>query len=103
MATFIKAASIEEIPSGSIKTVVISGKKLALINVDGEFFAVADTCSHEECSLGTEGFLDGKHIICGCHGARFDVATGDALSLPATRPISTYTVKIKGNNVYVYV
>lgn len=101
MAEFVKVASVSEISSGSMKTVQIGGKRIAIANVDGELFAIADTCSHEECSLGTEGFLDGNVVICGCHGAQFDVTSGDVLSLPATQPVASYTIKVEGNDILI--
>lgn len=101
MANFIKAASVRDIAVGTMKTVSLSGKRVAIANVDGEFFAVDDTCSHEQCSLGTEGMLDGSIIICGCHGAQFEVTTGKVLSLPAPTDISSYQVKIEGSDIYV--
>lgn len=101
MGDFIKACSITDLPSGSMKTVVVGGKKLVIANVDGEFFAIDDTCSHAQCSLGTEGFIDGNVVTCGCHGATFDVTSGKVMSLPATTDIATYQTKADGNNVLV--
>lgn len=101
MAEFIKAATIGDVPSGSMKTIIVGGKRIALANVDGAFFAISDTCSHEECSLGSEGFLDENIITCGCHGATFDVTTGDVLTLPATQPVGSYKTKIDGDTVLI--
>lgn len=101
MSTFMKAATMSEIPSGTKKTIMVGGKKIALANVDGDFFAIDDACTHQQCSLGTSGFLDGSAIICGCHGAQFDVTTGVALSLPATVDVSTYETKIEGNDIFI--
>lgn len=98
---FEKAATLHDVPSGSMKTVMVKGKPIALANVDGQFFAVDDTCTHEQCSLGTEGFLDGSIITCGCHGSQFEVTTGKVLSLPAPTDVATYAVKVEGNNVFV--
>lgn len=103
MTQFTKAAAISDIPVGTKKTVIVSGKKIAIANVDGEFFAVDDSCTHQQCSLGTSGFLDGSAIICSCHGAQFDVATGEALSLPATVDLQTYETTIEGSDVMVAV
>lgn len=101
MATFTKALKTSELPSGIKKTVVLAGKKIALANVDGEFFAIDDTCTHEQCSLGTEGFLDGSVIVCGCHGAQFDVTNGKVLSLPAPTDVASYETKIEDDYVFV--
>jgi nitrite reductase/ring-hydroxylating ferredoxin subunit len=98
---FTKAIDTVELSPGSKKTVVLQGKKLALANVDGEFFAIDDTCTHEECSLGTEGFLDGTIIICGCHGSQFEVSTGKVLSLPAPTDVKSYETKVENGEVLV--
>lgn len=103
MGTFVNAGKTSDIPSGSMKTISVFGRKFALANVDGHFFAVDDTCTHEECSLGTEGFLDGSAILCGCHGAQFDLTNGKVLSLPATADLRSYQVKIEGDDVMVEV
>ncbi len=101
MGNFVKALSVNNLPSGSMKTVVVGGRKLAIANVDGEFFAIEDTCSHEQCSLGSEGFLDGNVVTCGCHGAQFDVTSGKVLSLPAPTDVVSYPVKVEGNDVFI--
>lgn len=98
---FVKAASVADIPSGSMKTIRVGGKPIALANVDGQFFAVSDICTHELCSLGTEGFLDDGIITCGCHGSQFEVTTGKVLSLPAPTDVASYEVKVEGNEVFV--
>ena len=103
MTQFIKAAAISDIPVGTKKTIMVAGKKLAIANVDGEFFAIDDTCTHQQCSLGTSGFLDGSAIVCSCHGAQFDVTTGEAMSLPATVDVTTYETRVEGTDVMVSV
>ena len=100
---YVAAAGISDIPQGTMKTVRIAGRNIALINVDGEIFAVDDTCTHAQCSLGNEGFLEGQVITCGCHGAQYDVTTGKVLGLPATVDIQSYPVRITDNTVYVAV
>ena len=58
----------------------------------GEFYAIADLCSHDDGPLG-DGDLEDHEIICPRHGARFDVRTGKVLSLPAVEDISAYPVR----------
>lgn len=82
--------------------VIVSGRKIALYNVDGEIYATDDTCSHAEASL-SEGCLRGEEIECPRHGARFNVRTGQALSLPAWAPIETFPVKVEGEEIFVQV
>lgn len=101
MSTFIKAIAVADLAQGMKKTVMVAGRKIAIANVEGEFFAIDDTCSHEECSLGTEGFLDGNVIICGCHGSQFDMTNGKVMSLPAPTDVLSYETKVEGGDVYV--
>ncbi len=101
MGTFTKAIAASELTAGMKKTIVVAGHKIALANVDGEFFAIDDTCTHEACSLGTEGFLDGSVVICGCHGAQFDVTNGKVLALPAPSDVASYETKVENGDVYI--
>jgi nitrite reductase/ring-hydroxylating ferredoxin subunit len=98
---FTKALAVNDLSVGSKKTIVVMGKKLAVANVDGEFFAIDDTCTHEDCSLGTEGFLDGNVIICGCHGSQFDMTNGKVLSLPAPTDVQSYETKVENGDLLV--
>lgn len=101
MGDFVKVMAMSDLTSGGMKTVVVSGKKIAVAHVDGEFFAIDDICSHAQCSLGSEGFLDGAVVTCGCHGAQFDVTSGKVMSLPAATDIASYKVKVENGAVYV--
>ncbi len=103
MPGFRNVLKTSDLSDGAKKTVTVSGKRIAVFNVGGEFFAVDDMCTHQQCSLGTNGFSDGREVICGCHGARFDVTTGKALSLPATIDLVTYKTKVEGDNILIYV
>ena len=98
---FTKALSISELPPGSKKTVFLSGKRIMIANIEGEFFAVDDTCTHAQCSLGGEGFLDSNVVMCGCHGAQYDVTSGKVLALPAVVDLSSYPTKVEGSDVLV--
>lgn len=99
--SLIKVAETSDIPNGNIKSFTVSGKRIAIANVNGQFFAIDDTCTHAQCSLGDEGILDGSTIICGCHGASFDVASGKVLSLPAPKDVESYKVKVRQGNILV--
>lgn len=101
MAEFVKIAETADISSGSMKSFRVGTKTIAVANVDGKFFAIDDTCSHAQCSLGSEGFLDGSTVTCGCHGAQFDVATGSVVSLPATEDVVSYQVKEENGEIFV--
>ena len=66
----------------------------------GQIYALADLCTHAECPL-SEGELDGEELVCPCHGSRFNVKTGEVLSLPANEPLATYNVSIDGSDVLI--
>ncbi|MBI5619948.1 non-heme iron oxygenase ferredoxin subunit [Candidatus Gottesmanbacteria bacterium] len=94
---------VSELTPGSMKTVNVSGKRIAVANIDGQYFAIDDACSHVGCSLGSEGFLDGTTVTCGCHGAQFDITNGKVLALPAVSDVSSYEVTVEGDMVSVAV
>jgi 3-phenylpropionate/trans-cinnamate dioxygenase ferredoxin component len=87
-----------EIACGGVKR--IDDLDIALVNLDGSFFAIKDVCTHEEASL-SEGELVGDTIVCPWHGACFSVRTGEALSLPAIEPVETFPVILQGDEIYV--
>jgi len=100
MAEFVKVATVDEVPPGSSIVVSVEDEPLALFNVDGEFYALADTCSHAEASL-SEGELDGYVVACPLHGARFDVRDGRVLSMPAVVGVASYAVRVEGQDLLI--
>jgi nitrite reductase/ring-hydroxylating ferredoxin subunit len=85
---------------GEKKRFEINGLAVCVINLDGEYYAVADTCTHAKASL-SNGQLMGNEIQCPMHGAYFDVKTGAVMSPPAVEPIATYAVTIEGKELYL--
>lgn len=100
MTNYVKVARADEITPGEKKTVEADGIEIVIVNLDGKFYAIEDVCTHDGGPLG-EGELDGCQLICPRHGARFDVRTGEALTLPAFEPTPTYEVKIEDGDVLV--
>lgn len=98
MATRVCAKG--ELAPGMMVRVDVDGTPVMVCNAEGEIHAIADTCSHEESSL-SEGFLDDHVVECAKHGAQFDVRTGKNLSLPATKPVPAYRVRVEGDDIYV--
>ncbi|PIS42343.1 MAG: (2Fe-2S)-binding protein [Candidatus Kerfeldbacteria bacterium CG08_land_8_20_14_0_20_40_16] len=96
----IKIAKTNEISAGAMKRFTVRGKKIIIVNLEEKFYALDDTCSHNQCSL-SKGELEGGIIICPCHGARFDVSTGKVLALPAVKDLKIYPVQIKKDYLYV--
>ncbi|MCI0566987.1 MAG: Rieske 2Fe-2S domain-containing protein [Acidobacteria bacterium] len=80
----VKIAVRSEVPSGAGKVVVALGRVLALFNVEGDFFAVDNSCPHRGGPLG-EGYLQGQVVTCPWHGWQFDVTTGESPLNPRHR------------------
>lgn len=102
MASFVKVAHVSDIPEGTARCVEVDGERVALFHIEGEFYAINDTCSHAEASL-SEGKITGDKVVCPRHGAQFSVKTGAALSLPAFAPVDTYEVKREQDEIFVRV
>jgi 3-phenylpropionate/trans-cinnamate dioxygenase ferredoxin subunit len=97
---FVIAAKVSEIPVGEFKSVQAGGKRLLICHVEDGFYAVDDTCTHDDGPL-LDGWLEGNAIECPRHGARFDVKTGKVLCLPAAVPINSYPTKVEADDVKV--
>ena len=100
MSEFVPVAKVSEIPDPGKKLVEVDDRLVAVFHVGGQFYALDDVCTHDGGPLA-EGQLDGYQIICPRHGARFDIRTGEALTMPATEPTAAHEVKIEGDTVLV--
>ena len=102
MARF-RVASLGDVPMESLKKVEAGRTSVCLAHAeDGNFYALNDTCTHEEFSL-SEGELWEMDIECPQHGSRFNLVTGKVTGLPAVIPASTYPVTLEGDDVFVEV
>jgi 3-phenylpropionate/trans-cinnamate dioxygenase ferredoxin subunit len=97
---FVTLARSDEVAPGQAKVYEAHGRRIALCNVDGTFYAIDDVCTHDGGSLD-QGELDGHQIECPRHGARFDVRNGRALTLPAVMPVRDYPVQVEDGVVKV--
>ena len=88
--------SLSELPAGKIKLVHLSGRRIAVYNVDGQYYATQDECTHAGGPL-SEGDLDGKNVTCPWHYSCFNVETGEATCKPAITPLETFTVILDGD------
>jgi 3-phenylpropionate/trans-cinnamate dioxygenase ferredoxin component len=81
-----------DVAPGQALRVVVEGIPIAIFSVNDEYFAIGDTCTHEEYSLADGELVDAYTIECPLHGAQYDIRTGEVLCLPATAPTPSYTV-----------
>lgn len=99
MSDYIKVATVDEIPPGTSKLIEIEELRIALFNLDGEFYAIEDICTHDGGPLVEGDIVDGCLVECPRHGARFDVRTGKAVRMPAFEPTTAYAVRVEGDDV----
>jgi len=96
----VNVGSIADLVTDGGTLVDVAGTPVAVFRVDDNVYAIEDTCSHAEASLSEGDVFDGE-VECPRHGAAFDIATGAALTLPATQPVRTYTTEIRDGDLYV--
>ena len=100
MAEFITVATVDEIPPGERLVVEIARRWVALFNLDGQFYAIEDRCTHDDGPLA-EGELKGCEVICPRHGARFDIRDGRVLSAPALVDVPTFVTRVVGQDIQI--
>ena len=98
----VTVARVDEIPPGTISVREVNGKRIALCNVNGRFYAIDYVCTHDGGPLD-QGVLEDRLVECPRHGAKFDVTTGRPVTLPAVVPVKTYPVEVDGDDVKVAV
>ena len=99
-ADYVAIGPAEEVGNGHRKLVEIDGLAIAVFNIGGAYYAIADVCSHDDGPVA-EGDLQGYEIECPRHGARFDVRDGKVLTFPAIVDIPAYQVRVEGDEVQI--
>jgi len=100
MSSWVRVAALADCPAGQLKGVTAEGQALVLANVDGKLCALEDLCSHDRFPL-SDGTLEGSDVVCQYHGARFDACSGARKTLPAIRPVASYSVEIRDGDIWV--
>jgi 3-phenylpropionate/trans-cinnamate dioxygenase ferredoxin subunit len=93
MTTWVPVVRVETLPAGDFAQADVDGVIVAIFNVDGEFYAVEDQCTHDGGGL-SGGPVENCEVVCPRHGARFSLKTGAALTPPAYEPIRTYATRV---------
>lgn len=99
MAELTKLCPTSDVPKGSVKAVGVGGTVVAVYNVDGEFFATDNKCTHGQANL-SDGLLEDDVIECALHGGAFNVRTGEVVYRPCVVPIRTYKVVVDDGQIY---
>jgi 3-phenylpropionate/trans-cinnamate dioxygenase ferredoxin subunit len=90
---FLEIAPSDQLPEGERLFIEVGGKSIVIFNLAGTLYAIGDVCSHDNGPVG-DGEIEDTEIICPRHGARFDIRTGKATSLPAVVDIPSYPVRV---------
>lgn len=98
----VRVCGWSELADGTPRRVEVNGRAVALVRIGEQVHAIDDICSHAEVSL-SEGDVDFEECALECwkHGSLFDLRTGEALTLPAVRPVAVHTVTLEGDDVLV--
>lgn len=97
---FVTVARAEDLQPGQLMYVEYRDEPVCLINLDGEFFALCDVCTHEEASL-SDGEVYGDEIECPLHGGAFEIRTGAPSSMPVVVPAETYAVRVTDGEIQI--
>ena len=100
MSEWTDVAPVDRLAPGDYKVVEVDDVTIAVFNLDGDFHAIEDVCTHDGGKL-TGGPLQGDQITCPRHGARFCIRTGAVLSPPAYEPVTTFGVRVVDGMVQV--
>jgi len=102
MGEFVKVANMADVPAGGCLRVDVGSEAIGLFNVDGEVYAISDTCTHAEASL-CEGDIEGDEVLCPLHFASFNIRTGECTGPPADEDLKTYPIRIVDEMIEVEV
>jgi len=100
MSDFVKVCKTSEIPEGERRHFAFEEETIVIFNVGGKFYAIADVCTHDGGPL-EDGEVEGYEVECPRHGARFDIRSGEALSMPAVVGVPCYETRVEGDDLYV--
>ncbi len=97
-----RIGAADDVPQGEARRFEVDGRKIAVVRIGDDFYAIGDTCTHQNISLSEgEVHTDERELECWKHGSTFSLVTGEPASLPATRPVRVYAITRKGDDLYV--
>lgn len=94
----VRLPGAADLAPGSMKVVDVEGRRVALWNVGGTYYATGGTCTHRAATLAAST-LDGPIATCGWHGSKFDVRTGVSVSERPPRPLPVYRISVEGADI----
>jgi len=100
MSDWVDVAPAAELPPGGRRVVSVDNARIAVFNLDGQYYAIEDVCTHDGGELAS-GSCEGDVVVCPRHGARFSIKTGAVLAPPAYEAVATFPVRVENGMVQV--
>ncbi len=100
MSEYITVASVADVDDGSTRLVEVDDRLVLLSRMGDDFYCIDDICTHDGGTL-SDGPHEGCEIACPRHGAKFDLRTGKALSMPATQDTASHQVKVENGSIMI--
>ncbi len=97
----VKVGPVTELPGGYQGAVEVAGVSVLVVNHEGQFYALRNNCTHKDFPLLGGDVSDGR-ITCEKHGAKFELATGKAKTLPAVKPVKIFGTEVEDGVLYVF-
>ncbi len=102
MGKLVEVAKVSDIPPGEARAFEVEGEKIGIFNVDGQFYAVNNVCTHSGGPLHEGEVVDGR-VVCPWHQAEFDLKSGEVECPPAVEGVKSYKVEVAGDTLKVEV
>ena len=104
MSTIERIGPLEDLAPGTARQIVVGDRRVAVVRIDDDVYAIGDVCSHQDVSLAEgEVLCDERQLECWKHGSAFDLRTGEPESLPATKPVPVYEARVVDGQIEVVV
>ena len=97
---YVRVGRVSDVPEGGAEVFEVEDRRIAVYRIPEGLFAIDDICTHDGGPLA-QGEVEGDQVICPRHGARFSIKTGAALSLPAITGVTSYPVRVEGDDLLV--
>lgn len=103
MPEFVRVASTSDVPPGEMTIVEVGDQEVVIANIDGDFVAFSNECTHRQGPMGEGMLLEGGVVECPFHGGQFNARTGEVVASPPEEPLPTYQVQVDGDDISVAV
>jgi 3-phenylpropionate/trans-cinnamate dioxygenase ferredoxin component len=102
MSDLVRVCAVGDVPSGEARRFDVGRLRIALVRIDDDWYAIGDRCTHQDVSLSEgEVHAESLELECWKHGSCFSLTSGEPSSLPATRPVPVFEVRVDGDDVLI--